>query len=74
MKEFVIAFLVLITFSVGVAWLTISTLEPAKCDAAWEESGMEHKWSFFGGCRIKHDGHWIPSRSYKIINTTNERN
>jgi hypothetical protein len=54
-------FVLLVTLIFGAANLLVG----ASCDAQWKDSGMQHRYSFFGGCQVKRNGVWIPAGNYR---------
>jgi hypothetical protein len=62
-----VALLVLVVFVAMVVGL-VYCIEPPSCDSRTEDIGMDHRWSFWGGCQVNlSDGTWIPLKNY-IVN------
>ena len=44
-------------------------LERPSCIARWTDSGIETRWSFFGGCQLRQaNGDWITDTAYLALN------
>lgn len=55
-----------IAIGLGVPFGFKYVAERYGCAAAWADSGMSSRYSFFGGCQIQlKDGTWIPSSRYR---------
>ncbi len=37
-----------------------------ECYAQWNESGMDHKYTLRGGCKIKKGSGWMPARNFRL--------
>ncbi len=36
------------------------------CHTQWVESSIEYKYTLRGGCLLKLDGGWLPSKNYRV--------
>lgn len=65
MDEIIILVVACIVIGAPVVGVTY-VLEEKQCTAQWNNSGMESRYSFFGGCQIKTaKGVWIPAKNYR---------
>jgi hypothetical protein len=55
-----VGFGLLLLFKVGVY-----LVDSYDCSAKWSESGIEYKYSFRGGCKVKRGDGWIPAENYR---------
>lgn len=62
-----VKFLAIIIISLVCSVAAVNFLSSLSCEKQWADSGMDSRYSFFGGCQIKVDGLWIPSRVYRDI-------
>lgn len=79
----VLKYMIVVFFGVPVTIFLVISLfvilcGPPSCKETWEDSGYDHKWSFWGGCRLKmSDGRWFSENLVEksdIGNTINIRN
>lgn len=53
---------------VGAVLFLLNLGAEKQCHAQWDESGMQHRYSFFSGCMIQRkDGTWIPGDAYREV-------
>lgn len=36
-----------------------------ECRSQWMDSGMDYRYTLRGGCMVKPDEYWIPSKNYR---------
>ena len=67
MKEFFLGALVMVVVVSGVLLLNAWAAEK-NCYNKWVDSGMESKWAWFTGCRVKQlDGTWMPAEAFRKV-------
>lgn len=37
------------------------------CVASWRDSGLQNRYSFWGGCQVRVKDKWIPSSVYREV-------
>ncbi len=61
MNAFGMLIFILVLF-VGISFGAVQ-LDKYKCYSAW--SDYETQWGFMTGCRIKHNGLWVPAKNFR---------
>ena len=69
MEDFIFDNIGKIIFVVFVVLISLApVLSEYECSAKTEGIGLNHDWSFFGGCRVEYEqGKWIPLERYRVI-------
>lgn len=61
-------FLVGLVVCAVLAITSVGLLVKASCYAAWEDSGLQVRWSAIGDCQVSEDGKiWLPSTAYREV-------
>lgn len=43
-------------------------LKNARCEARFQDSDLEARWSVMAGCQVKVPGHgWLPADNYRVL-------
>jgi hypothetical protein len=64
MKDSIIEIVVLVAIFAVLG--SIPLLLSAKCEAQWEDSGLQSRWGWLSGCLISNDGkRFIPDQRYR---------
>jgi len=45
----------------------MGALECVSCYSMWDASGMPVAWGPLSGCRVKTEGHWIPTTAFRKV-------
>lgn len=66
-------FLIMLCISFAIVSIPLGcanyVFEEKTCEAQWESSGKQWKYSLFGNCQIRlENGDWIPASSYRSVN------
>ena len=60
---FIIAMVIIINIIVKAYEYGVARYE---CHATWQESGIDYKYTFRGGCALKIGKGWIPAKNYRV--------
>lgn len=52
---------------VGMGFSIVAPLSYYSCKQKTADIGMESNWGLFSGCRVKHEGVWIPLDNYRAF-------